>query len=405
MSGLERLRRLGGVLVVTVVSASGATAQTQNLNQEIQQSQRRLEQIRVERAQLEGQLGDMRNQVRDVSTELANVERRLSSTTAILAEVEFQSDAVSEQVRNTTRDLILSQDRLAESEARLNRRLRDIYKMGPLHTVQVLLGARSFTELLNRYRYLQQIASSDRQLVERVRGLENELVEQNEELRERMAMLGQLRQERVSEVAELRSVEEERARALNDFRSRQERAASRLEELEADEARMTALIENLEERRRSLEASRLMAGGAAIAPADAGSLDWPVDGDVIYRFGLERRPNGTTFRWNGIGLAAPTGTPVRAVRGGEVLFAGPFEGYGPIVILHHGAGFYTHYMYLEEIGVVEGRTVQAGQVVGTVGGSDTPEGPHLEFQIRAPVDGDLPRAQDPLEWLRPASGG
>lgn len=395
----------GAVCLGCMMAPPDLAAQDPNLGQEIQQSQRRLEQIRQERTVLERELGDMRNQVRDVAQELANVERRLSSTTAILAEVEFQSDATSEQIQNTTRDLIYSQDRLAESEAVLNRRLRDIYKMGALHTVQVLLGARSFADLLNRYKYLQLIASTDRQLVERVRLLENELVDQNDELRERMALLGTLRQDRVSEVAELRSVENERERALTQFRSRQERAASRIEELEADEARMTTLISDLEDRRRALEASRLRAGGVAIATADAGSLDWPLQGDLIYRFGLERRPNGTTFRWNGIGLAAAPGTPVRAVRAGQVLFAGPFEGYGPIVIIHHGGGFYTHYMYLEDIGVVEGRDVQAGQVVGTVGGMDTPEGPHLEFQIRAPVDGDLPRAQDPLQWLRPQAGG
>jgi septal ring factor EnvC (AmiA/AmiB activator) len=179
---------------------------------------------------------------------------------------------------------------------------------------------------------------------------------------------------------------------------------SRVEELEADESRMAALIADLEERRRALEASRARTGGVAIAAADAGSLDWPVQGNLIYRFGLERRPNGTQFRWNGIGVAAPTGTPVRAVRAGQAIFAGPFEGYEQIVILYHGGGFYTHYMQLEELGVVEGREVQAGQVVGTVGGGDTPEGPHLEFQIRRAVGEDLPRAQDPLEWLRPQTG-
>jgi len=405
MNGRSVTRWTRGGFLLWLVAAQGVAAQDTNLRQEIQQSQRRLEQIREERSQLERQLGSMRTQVRDVSQELANVERRLSSTMAILTEVEFQSDALSEQIQNTTRDLIYSQDQLAESKARLDRRLRDIYKMGPLHTAQVLLGARSFADLLNRYRYLQQIGRSDRQLVERVRALQSGLSDQNDDLRERMVQLGTLRQERVSEVAELRAVENERERALNDFRSREQRASSRLEELEADESRMTSLIAGLEERRRALEASRSRSAGVSISTNDAGTLDWPLEGRLIYRFGLERRPNGTTLRWNGIGLAAPPGTPVRAVRGGQVIFAGPFEGYGPIVILHHGGGFYTHYMYLEEIGVVEGREVEAGQVVGTVGGSETPEGPHIEFQIRAPVDGDLPRAQDPLEWLRPQAGG
>ena len=123
---------------------------------------------------------------------------------------------------------------------------------------------------------------------------------------------------------------------------------------------------------------------------------------MIYRFGRDVRPNGTVLRWNGIGIAARTGEPVRAVRDGVVALAGPFGGYGLTVMLSHGDGFYTLYLYLEEIGVVEGRDVQAGQVVGTVGGGDTPEGPHIEFQIRAPLNGSSPQAQDPLLWLRPS---
>jgi septal ring factor EnvC (AmiA/AmiB activator) len=381
--------------------ASPVAAQQQDLRAEILESQRRLEQIRAERELLEQEIGDVRNRVRDAAQELANAERRLSASTAVLAEVEFQSNATAVQVQSTTRDLIYSQDRLAESQAVLNRRLRDIYKMGPLQTVQVLLGARSFADLLNRYRYLQQIADSDRQLVERVKALEGRLATQSDELQTRMSELGLLRQDRVSEVAELRAVEDERENALREFRSREAQATTRLEVLEGDEARMTSLIDDLEERRRAMEAARARAGGPAMTAADAGSLAWPIEGRLIYRFGRQVRPNGLVDRWNGIGVAAPTGTPVRAVKAGRVALAGPFEGYGPTVVLSHGDGFYTLYLYLEEIGVVEGRDVAAGQVVGTVGGSDTPEGPHLEFQIRAPIQGSSPQAQDPLQWLRP----
>jgi len=387
--------------LLALVAPYAAATQQPDLRAEILESQRRLEQIRAERERLEQEIGDVRNRVRDVATELANVERRLSASTAVLAEVNFQSEATATEVATTTRDLIYSQDRLSESQAVLNRRLRDIYKMGSLHTVQVLLGASSFADLLNRYRYLQQIASTDRQLVERVRALEGRLVTQNEELRERMSQLGMLRQDRVSEVAQLRAVENERETALRDFRSREVQGTTRLEELEGDQVRMTALIDELEERRRALEAARARVGGPSLATTDAGTLDWPLEGRIIYRFGREQRPNGMVLRWDGIGLAAPTGTPVTAVRPGRVALAGLFEGYGLSVILSHGDGFYTLYLYLEEIGVVQGRDVTAGQVVGTVGGADTPEGPHLEFQIRAPTAGGSPQAQDPLVWLRP----
>ncbi len=377
------------------------SGQVEALRREILESQRRLEEVRAERARLAREMGDVRNRVRDTAAELANVERRLSASRSVLAEVQFQSDATAEQIRETQRDLVRSQDRLAESEAVLRRRLRDIYKMGPLQTAQVLLGARSFTDLLNRYRYLQRIAAFDRSLVQRIAGLEADLAAQERALQDRMATLGSLRQDRLSEVAELQSVEVERQRALQQYRARERTTASRLEQLDADEGRLTGLIVDLEQRRREVEARTASSGGPSIRSEDAGSLDWPIEGEIIYGFGRERQPNGTVLRWNGIGIASATGEPVRAVKAGRVVLAGPFEGYGPTVVLSHGDGFYTLYLYLEDIGVVEGRDVEAGQVVGTVGGADTPEGPHIEFQIRAPADGSSPEAQDPLLWLRP----
>jgi septal ring factor EnvC (AmiA/AmiB activator) len=280
--------------------------------------------------------------------------------------------------------------------------------MGPLHTVRVLLGATSFTDLLNRYRYLQRVAAYDKGLVEHVADLEQSLTQQNEDLQQKMARLGTLRQTRLSELAQLKSMEAERQTDLSDLRTRTSKTKSRLDQLDSDEKNVTSLIADLE--RQRLAAARRAASaagppGTTLSTADEGTLSWPVDGRIIYRFGKDRRPNGVVLRWNGIGIAAPPGTPVRAVRGGRVVLAGPFEGYGPTVVISHGDGFYTLYLYLEDIGVVEGHEVKTGQVVGTVGGADTPEGPHVEFQIRAPVDGGAPQAQDPLKWLKSMGSG
>ncbi|MEX0911827.1 MAG: M23 family metallopeptidase, partial [Gemmatimonadota bacterium] len=93
---------------------------------------------------------------------------------------------------------------------------------------------------------------------------------------------------------------------------------------------------------------------------------------------------------------APAGAAVRSVEGGTVVLAGPFEGYGPTVVLSHGGGFYTLYLYLRDIGVREGESVGRGQVLGSVGGESTSEGPHIEFQIRAPGG----QAVDPIAWLQ-----
>jgi murein hydrolase activator len=389
--------------------AAARQATPDELRREILESQRRLEEIREERARLQREMADLRSQVRDISGELSNIEWQLSASHSVLAEIDFQVEATTVRVHEATGDLLRTREELRERQAVLSRRLRSIYKRGPLHTVEVLLGAESFSDLLNRYRYLQMIAHYDRSLVQAVRGLEEALAGQTREMRASLAELDRLRQFQLGEVAELRQIEAERQRALELFRSREAQAATRIGQLEADESRLTGLVSDLERRRTDAERRAEAAGAGPAGPAtlgatDRGSLEWPVEGELAYRFGLERRPNGTVLRWNGVGIRAPRGTPVRAVRDGTVALAGPFEGYGPTVIVSHGDGFYTLYLYLEDIGVVEGRAVSAGQVVGTVGGGGTYDGPHIEFQIRAPTAGGPPVAQDPLDWLRPPGG-
>ena len=172
---------------------------------------------------------------------------------------------------------------------------------------------------------------------------------------------------------------------------------------ESGEVSTDDAVASLEDRRRELELPT--SSELSMSIADAGSLEWPLDGDLIYRFGQEQLPNGLVLNWNGVGISGLPGSPVRAARNGLIVLAGPFEGYGPSVVLSHGDGFYSLYLYLEEIRVAEGRSIDMGHVIGTVGGTDTAQGPHIEFQVRAPIDGGVPEAQDPLEWLKPRAGG
>lgn len=404
--------RLGPAAVLAtglaLLTAAPAAAQDE-LRREIRESQLRLEQIRQEREELQREMESLRARVSDASTRLANIERQVAASAAVLRELDFQQTALARSVEETTRDLIQTRDRLTERRVVLARRLRSIYKRGPLHTVQVLFSARSFGDLLSRYKYLHLIALYDRLLVDEVTRLEANLVARERDLTASIAELQRLRADKLGELAHLQSLEAEQQRALESYREREQQAQGRLAQLERDEARLTNLIAELERRRLEEERRRAVAGRAAtestITTADIGNLAWPVEGRLIYRFGPERRPNGVTLRWNGIGIGAAPGTEVRAVEAGTVVMAGPFEGYGPSVMISHGGGIYTLYLYLGRVAVREGQTVMAGQVLGTVGGERTPEGPHIEFQVRAPTrSGGMPEPVDPLTWLRRRSG-
>ena len=396
---------LAMALAIPPLASAPSASQVVAIRREIIDSQRRLEEVREERSRLQRELTNLDGRVRNAARELANIERQVSASRSAVAEVNFQVDAVGNEIEDTSRNLLHTRERFQTSKAILHRRIRDIYKRGALHSVRVMLGAGSFPDLLTRYRYLRLIASYDRTLVRRVGELETDLVQQNDDLQMSMVSLGRLRQSRLSEVAALRSVEDTHRRTLDGYHSEEAEAGNRLEQLSRDETRISALLTNLEARRLEIERAAARRGAPnTLLTADIGTMNWPVDGELIYRFGREERPNGTVLRWNGIGIAAPTGTPVQAVEAGTVVLAGPFEGYGRTVVLSHGGGFYTLYLYLEEIEVTQGREVTVGELVGTVGGAATPEGPHMEFQIRAPIDGGAPRAQDPLAWLRVRGG-
>lgn len=401
------------VLILAIAAAaillpSPAHAQ-EDVRQELRESQRRLDQIRREREQLRAEMAQLQSQVHDVAGQLENIERQISASAAALRELEFQSAALTSTIESTTQQLLLTRDRLNERNVILNQRIRSIYKRGPMHAARVLLSAESFAEVLNRYKYLHLINSYDRKLVREIQHLEAELVHQERELRSDLIQLEALRTARVDELDRLQQLGARHEATLRRFRQREQQAQSRLQQISRDEARLTNTIADLERRRLEEERRRVVAGGApategTITTRDLGSLDWPVDGELVYRFGPERRPNGVVLRWNGIGIAAAPGTPVRAVEAGTVALAGPFEGYGPTVMISHGGGYYTLYLYLGSVAVREGQQVESRQVIGTVGGERTPEGPHIEFQVRAPIRGGVPEAVDPLAWLRGRSG-
>lgn len=393
--------------------AAGAPAHAQDTvgtRNEMRESQLRLQQIRQERQELQQQMEQLRSRVHDVSGELSNIERQVDASASAMRELDFQSATVTANVDSTTRELQETRQKLAQRNAVLRSRLRSIYERGPMHSVRVLLGAESFGDLLNRYKYLQLIAVYDRLLVTEVKQLAHDLTAQDQELKLSLDQLDRLRSEKQRELDQLQSLQRTHQKALSGYKQKTKQAQTRLDKLARDEANLTDALAALERKRREEERRRAVAGAPAasdrgLPTRELGNLAWPVNGDVIYRFGLDQKPNGVTLRNNGIGIAAKAGTPVRSVEAGTVVMAQPFEGYGPTVMISHGGGYYTLYLYLGSIRVKEGAHVAAGQVVGTVGGARTPEGAHLEFQIRAPLTPDgSPEPVDPLGWLRARTG-
>jgi len=116
------------------------------------------------------------------------------------------------------------------------------------------------------------------------------------------------------------------------------------------------------------------------------SFRWPVKGRIITAFGP--RPNGVPN--DGINLAVPEGTPVKAADDGVVAYAGnELKGYGNLILIRHANGFVSAYANASELLVKRGDTIKRGQVIAHAGQTGNVTSPQLHFEIRkgsTPVD-------------------
>ena len=118
---------------------------------------------------------------------------------------------------------------------------------------------------------------------------------------------------------------------------------------------------------------------------------WPVQGRLSDLFeGAEEK------RHQGVDIASPLGTPIKAASSGKVIYSGnTIRGYGNLIILRHPEDYVTVYAHNQVNLVEEGMWVERGQVIGKVGNTGRATGAHLHFEIRKNN-----RAVDPLPYLK-----
>lgn len=396
-AGRRPARVLSAAVLLVVLGLPSTLAGQEDIDAEIRRSQDRLEEIRQEQQRLAREQSRLRGQIRTVDDELRNLEAQIGTSASALAEFDLQIVGYGASVEQATRDMLSTRDELALRHTELEERLRSIYKRGPFHTFRLLLEARSFGDLVSRYKYLHLVARYDRLLVGEVRTLEQRLSGQRTLLADEYARLEALRAEKRSEVADLERLENQRQRRLSNVRGQVEATNTRLQELQAEERRLGTLVADLESARREAERVAGTTSESTLRTSDLGQLDWPVDGTIAYTFGQSVEGGGTR---QGLGIGASRGTLVRAVEAGQVEWAGSRDLLGQTVVVNHGGGYWSVYLYLQDLRVRRGDRVLAGQVIGGVGGDEnTAEGTRMELRIYEPA-GNQSREVDPIRWLR-----
>jgi murein hydrolase activator len=387
-----------------VMLAPRALSAQSGAAERLRQQREELDAIRRERDGLQSRLRELQGKAHDLDEEKRNLRRQAEATARLVMSLDGQLVTINAEVDSTTTSLSRAQAEVDGRRTVLKRRVVEVYKRGPLYTTEALLSARTFGELVGRYRYLHELTLRDRSIVDRVQALYRSIDAQRALLLRLQGELARNREDKAMEEQRLRALEGQRSRSLTEVVQSQKQIQDRLARVQRDEQRLGQLLASLEDARRRAETRPNAPAPTAsmLKTADFGKLDWPVNGEIIYRFGRAVNPNNTTIRWNGVGIRAAQGAAVRAVAPGEVMVSDPIGTYGLTVIVQHGGGDYSVYGSLSRSDVRKGDKVTKGEVIGAVGRADPEMDSHLHFEIRPKG-----RAMDPLAWLsqQAARGG
>jgi murein hydrolase activator len=347
-------------------------AMARRVNERMRALQREADRLAGEARTL---LGDMRR---------LEIERDLAAQRVIEADV---------AVANATADLEVVTERIAALDQQrtaslpdLKARFVELYKNRRGSYARMLIGVRDLREFGRATRAVASLAHLNRQRIDDHRRTVASLRKERTTAEQRARELeGKQAAARTARVAAERAVRA-RATLMDQIDRRRDLNAQLTGELQLAQQKLEAALTNLR------SGQTVEAVPVPLLPF-RGALDWPVVGRLVGRFGQSNRMTSAGVR-NGIEIAAPEGTPVRAVHPGTVGFADAFTGYGTLVIVDHGANQYSLYGYLSSASVTRGQRVNAGDELGGVGVSPAGD-TALYYEMR--VDG---RSVDPVQWLK-----
>lgn len=350
----------------------------ENLEAELSDVQSQMNEAQHRKELAEEQIGSVSELLRQIQSELDVALNELHA-------IEVQQSQVNAQIQQTEVELTAAQKRLDERERILNKRLRDVYMHGKLNYLEVILGAKNFTDFANRLEFLKRIVSADLNLITEIRAERELILQKKQQLEVQRQQLAKLQAEAEAKKTVVENKKQDQLIVL--ARLQDEKALA-----EASYAELQATSQDIEARIRARQQQGASTGQVVHG---SGVFIWPTSGPITSPFGYRIHPIfGTQIYHSGIDIGVDTGTPIMAADSGVVVEADWLGGYGYAVVIDHGNGLSTLYGHNSELAVSPGQSVQQGQVIAYAGSTGYSTGPHCHFEVR--VDGS---PVDPMGYL------
>ncbi|MCR5417402.1 MAG: peptidoglycan DD-metalloendopeptidase family protein [Lachnospiraceae bacterium] len=320
---------------------------------------------------LDGQIQDVSTNLDEVSQLLDQKERELEETSAKL--IQARADA---------------QDQYESMKIRI----KFMYEKGTMDFIQILLGAGTFSEMLNKAEYIEQLSAYDRNMLVRYEDTKEKMQTLEEELSLQQQVLAEAKQDVENKKKEMEGLMDEKTRQLQEYNSEIKDKEEAIAEYEAMIKEQDATIRDLEAlaaaaraRQQAAIAAEAGVSGNSAVQYTGGKFAWPAPSytRISDDYGNRIHPVlGVEKFHNGIDMAAPSGSPILAAADGEVVAAAYSATMGNYIMIDHGSNIYTIYMHASSLSVSAGNKVKKGATIGAVGSTGRSTGAHLHFSVR-----------------------
>jgi septal ring factor EnvC (AmiA/AmiB activator) len=325
--------------------------------------------------------------------QLNQADRALNRSRKRTASIGREIDRLDKLISDTT---VASENLVKQIQANeqyVANRLIALYKLNWLGTFNVLASAENLQELLHRKKAIELILAQDEKVIQNL--IDNRL--EFEKVRSRLKKhRNEKRQKANAYLKQIKRMARERKKRSHLLAYVRKEKSAQLAAIES----LKKAARDLDEKIRNLG---LGANGGLTGEYRAGEsfqsykglLKLPVKGRIISLFGefKNTRYQVLNFR-SGIEIQTERGEPIQAVYAGKVLYADWFKGYGNMIIIDHGDHYYTVYAHIEEAFKTNGDSVETGEVIATVGDTDSISGPKLYFEVR-----HHGKPLDPMLWI------
>lgn len=414
------------VLFVQIPAASAASLS--ELKKERSQLEAEKKSINKSLEQKTNEIQTNQNRQQKIISQLEQLGAKINETNHSIAVVELDIEIANEEISILEDEIAELKEKIEQRNELLRERARAIQSSGTVSYLDVLLGANSFVDFIDRFSAVSTLMDADRQIMreqkedqEKLEVQKLELVKTKEELEANKAKLKSL-------MASLNQQKKEKKQLVAELEKEEAKLRSEKTELKAEYDDKVELSKELEEKflkeqRRLAEVARQKALEAAAAKkkqqnssssnsnVSSGNLPvvssghWTRPAAGRFTSGFGGRDIGPIGSKNhlGIDIANSIGTPVVAAADGVVSYVGSMNGYGNVVMVTHsieGQLFTTTYAHLSGFNTSVGASVSKGQQIARLGNSGNSTGPHVHFEIHVGEwNGSRSNAVNPLNYI------